>query len=261
MTEYVDVDAARQMDGLRLVLTQGVPGPWGEAAKGIFHVKGVPYTPVAQEGGGANEALRAWTGSANAPQAIYDGEPARTGWSEILFLAERIAPDPPLVPSDARERAAVFGFLHEIAGEMGFAWARRLQLLHPLLSRPEGELPAALLEPMGRLAERYGYVPEAVAAADERVRQLLALFSEQLLAQRAKGSPFFVGEQLSAADIYWATFAAMVEPLPADVNPMPAMLRAQYTITDAATRAAAHPALLEHRDFVYEKYLELPLAF
>ena len=60
--EYVSIDEAKAAGGLRLVLTGGVPGPWSEAAKGVFRVRQVDYVPVFQEGGGANEALVAWTG-------------------------------------------------------------------------------------------------------------------------------------------------------------------------------------------------------
>ena len=65
------------LSGLRLVLTAGVPGPWGEAAKGVFHVKGVPFARVRQEAGAANQELVEWTGHDNAPVAVYDDERAR----------------------------------------------------------------------------------------------------------------------------------------------------------------------------------------
>ena len=124
MTEYLDPEAARDLPGLRLVLTAGVPGPWGEAAKSIFHVKKIDYVPVRQDGGMANEALEAWTGQTNAPQAVLDDEPARSGWAAILLLAERLAPEPRLVPQDRRERALCFGLSHELCGEDGLAWKR-----------------------------------------------------------------------------------------------------------------------------------------
>ena len=43
MANYLSVEAAIPLTGLRLVLTRGVPGPWGEAAKAILHVKQIPY--------------------------------------------------------------------------------------------------------------------------------------------------------------------------------------------------------------------------
>ncbi len=51
MTTWLSVDEGKAADGLRLVLTSGVPGPWGEAAKAIFHVKGIDAPRIAQFGG------------------------------------------------------------------------------------------------------------------------------------------------------------------------------------------------------------------
>ena len=96
--EYKTVAEAKDLPGLRLALTAGGPAPWSQAAKSIFQVKHIPYIPVAQHGGQANEDLVAWTGHRNAPVAMYDKEPARTGWYEILMLAERLAPTPSLLP-------------------------------------------------------------------------------------------------------------------------------------------------------------------
>ncbi|MEZ5501945.1 MAG: hypothetical protein R3E50_04550 [Halioglobus sp.] len=59
---YISVADAINAPGLRLVLTAGVPGPWGEAAKAMLAYKQLAYTPVLQEGGGENAALREWTG-------------------------------------------------------------------------------------------------------------------------------------------------------------------------------------------------------
>ena len=73
MSDWVDVAQARGLPGLRLVLTAGVPGPWGEAAKGLFFAKGISYTRVRQALGEANAELRAWTGFDNAPQADLAG--------------------------------------------------------------------------------------------------------------------------------------------------------------------------------------------
>jgi glutathione S-transferase len=258
---YVDVDAARSTPGLRLVLTAGVPGPWGEAAKGVLHVKKIPYTPVRQEGGQPNDPLRAWTGHDNAPQAIWGSERARIGYAEIVLLAERLEPNPPLVPRDPRERALAFGLLHEIAGEQGFGWCRRLQIFHGVLRLPEGALPALLVESVSRMAGKYGYSPEQAAHADGRVVDILGLLSRMLLEQRDRGSGFLVGDALSAADVYWAAFAAMLSPLPAAQCPMPEGMRRSYTLADERALAAADPLLLAHRDRIYREFLPLPLRF
>ena len=41
--EWLSPEEARNHDGLRLVLTVGVPGPWGEAAKGLLVAKNIPF--------------------------------------------------------------------------------------------------------------------------------------------------------------------------------------------------------------------------
>jgi hypothetical protein len=42
---------------------------------------------------------------------------------------------------------------------------------------------------------------------------------------------------------------------------MPRWLRTTYTANDSRVVAAVRPALLEHRDFIYREYLQLPLDF
>ena len=44
--EYVSVAEAMQRGGLRMVVVGGVPSPWGEAAKGILHIKGIAWVAV-----------------------------------------------------------------------------------------------------------------------------------------------------------------------------------------------------------------------
>ena len=112
-----------------------------------------------------------------------------------------------------------------------------------------------------RLAWRYGYSAEAAAAAPGRCADVLALLAARLHAQAARGSRYLVGDSLSVADLSWATFAVLVRPLPHDVCPMPAQTRAIYELKHPAVEAALDPALLAHRDFVYEKHLALPLDF
>jgi len=257
-TEYLDVGEARRRSGVRLVLSIGVPGPWCEAAKGLLHAKGIPFARVAQEPGTPNEELHAWTGLTNAPQLVYDDEEPLHAWADLVFLAERLQPEPALIPRAPAERALMFGLLREIAGEQGLGWCRRLTLFHPLLSSPGArENPA--LEIVVRLGERYRYSAAAAEAAPARIAGILDLLAERLAAQRAAGSRYLVGDSLSALDIYWATFAGMLAPLPAELCPMQDFMRQQYTATDPALLGALAPALLEHRDFVYRKHLELPV--
>jgi glutathione S-transferase len=242
------------------VLTVGVPGPWGEAAKGLFHVKRIPYTAVAQEGGGENAELRAWTGHDNAPIVVHADEPSRTRWDEIIFFAERLAPEPALIPADPADRALMFGLCHEICGENGLGWSRRLMIIHEALA-----IPALADSPAGdgvrRLGRKYGYSPEAAEVAPARAAEILALLSSRLRRQRERGCDYFVADALSALDVIWAAFAALVSPLPEDLCPMPAFIRAGYDLSHPGVRASVDPILLEHRDFIYRDFLQLPLDF
>jgi glutathione S-transferase len=257
--EYVEVAQARQMDGLRLVLTAGVPGPWGEAAKGILHVKRLPYVAVQQVGGAPNPELAEWTGQTSAPVAAWNDERPRTTSLEILFLAERLAPDPPLIPRSALDRALMLGLSHEIIGEMGLGWCRRMMMFGGLLQSTD--TPEAIRTGVAHMGAKYGYDPEIVRHAPTRVAEIVAMLAAQLERQHDRGSRFLVGRELSALDIYWATFAAILDPLPQELCPMPAPLRVMYHVQDPAIRSALTPSLLEHRDIVYREHLLLPMDF
>ena len=125
---YLSTEQAIARPGLRMVVVGNVPSPWGEAAKGILHIKGLDWAAVRLAYD--DEAQRQWAGQRSGPIAIYDKEPPRAGWAEILLLAERLAPTPALIPADAAERATMFGLAHEICGQEGLGWTRRLQLIH-----------------------------------------------------------------------------------------------------------------------------------
>ena len=125
--EYVSVDEAVKCGGLRMVVVGGVPSPWGEAAKGTFHIKGIDWSAVRLAYD--SEELKTWAGQRNGPIAIYEQERPRSGWAEILLLAERLSPARSLLPRDPIDRALAFGLAHEILGEAGLCWSRRLQLI------------------------------------------------------------------------------------------------------------------------------------
>ncbi|MFB0933304.1 MAG: hypothetical protein QMB60_04050, partial [Pseudomonadales bacterium] len=123
--EYLSIEEAKGMTGLRLVLTKGVPGPWSEAAKAVLNLRGVHFIAVEQKGGGRNPDLIEWTRHRNAPVALYNDEAPRVRWLEILDLAERLGSGPSLIPSDTDDRITMIGLANEIAGENGFAWNAR----------------------------------------------------------------------------------------------------------------------------------------
>ena len=110
------------------------------------------------------------------------------------------------------------------------------------------------------LGKKYGYSPEAGAAAGVRVAELLRMLAERLKAQRRAGNRYYVGNSLTAVDVYSATFTAMFGPLPPAQCKMDATTRAAFESRDWQIQAALDPILFEHRDMMYASSLELPLA-
>ena len=96
MSRYISITEAKSAPGLRLACLRGVPSPWTEAAKGIFHVKGLACQYAAQAKDEPDGALAAWAGDVGIPVVAYENEKLRTGWAEILLLAERLKPEPAL---------------------------------------------------------------------------------------------------------------------------------------------------------------------
>jgi glutathione S-transferase len=256
--EWIEVAQARSRPGLRLVLTAGVPGPWGEAAKGVFRAKDVPFARVRQVGGQPNEELFEWTGHRNAPIAVFEDERPRTGWVEILALAERLAPDPPLVPDDPEQRVQMFGLAHELMSEGGFGWCRRLMLFRASLGDAD-EPPEPLRAALSRMLAQYDYSRGAADRAPARVAGILKLLAQRLHAQRDAGHRYLMGPRVSAVDIYSAAMLGIAAPLPDALCPMPDHMRVMYGSTHPAIDAALDPALLEHRDFVYRTHMGLPV--
>jgi glutathione S-transferase len=252
--EYVSVEEAIGRSGLRMVVVGGVPSLWGEAAKGLLHGKRIPWLAVRLVYD--SEALKAWAGQRSGPVAIYEKERPRSGRAEILLLAERLAPAPALLPADPAERALVFGLAHEICGEGGLGWTRRLQLVQAGLQGVGGFAPKVA----AYLAGKYGHSAEAGAAAGARVVALLGMLAARLKAQAQSGSPFYVGHARSAVDVYAAAAMAMFRPLPQADCAMDVRTRSAFETLDAATEAALDPVLLAHRDMMYREHLALPLS-
>lgn len=253
--DYKTPNEAKDLPGLRLALTTGLPAPWSMAARFMFDVKKISYIPVEQLGGQPNEDLIAWTGHRNAPVAMLDDEPGRTNWADIIDLAERLAPEPRLVPEDTEDRIRMFGLANEIAGAGGLTYSARHSMTANMLNSG-----VEALQPIAeRFAKSYGYTENAAAGARSRMTQILTALADQLEAQKAKGSRYFIGTNLTALDLLWASFSNTLRPLPDDVNPMPAHMRAMYE--GMGDSVSVPEILLEQRDYIYDKYIDLPLDF
>ncbi len=251
----MSIDEARYRDGLRLVLTAGLPGPWGEAIKSVLAVKQLRYVAAGQEAGGENTALVAWTGQASAPVLAWNDTPPRISWLAQLELVESLEPRRPLLGRAPAQRAQVVGLCHGIAGEDGLGWNRRTQLTGTVISR--GEAPPY----MQRMADRYGYSEVAFAASEGKLVATLNWLRNCLAVQAGQGSDYLVGAELSAADLYLANFLGMLDPLPESMNPMPPQMRSAYSYRSEALEAALDPLLLQHRERIYARHIKTPLDF
>ncbi len=183
----------------------------------------------------------------------YENEKLRTGWAEILLLAERLKPEPALIPARAEDRATMFGLSHEICGEMGFGWAYRLLMIQQSLDHggetgfpvERGELPGAEV--------RLQSDPHA-GREDARDRY------SRMLSERIAGRRYLLGDVVDRArhllgDVCESDHAAAGERmLPA----MP-MIRAAYTCHDADILGAVSDELRALQQRIYETHLELPV--
>jgi len=252
--EYVSVEDAIARRGLRVVVLSKVPSPWGEAAKGIFHIKGIDFAAVRLVYD--DPTLTAWAGQLSAPVAIYDDEPPRSGWAEVLMLAERLAPQPALLPLEPNARGRAVLLADKICGQGGLGWCRRLQLVHAGLTNSGGFAGRVA----GYLGGKYGYDATAAQQYTPRVVGLLGELASLLRTQREAGQTYYLGGEPGAVDIYSATFMALFRPLPQEQCDMHPGLRAAFEWLDPATAQALDPVLLEHRDLMYARHLQLPLS-
>jgi hypothetical protein len=278
--EFVDGETARARRGLRLVVLGAGPSLWSEAAKAMFLVKRVPaawvrFTP-------ADEPLKQWTGAHNAPVALYDDEPPRTHWSDILMLAERLGAraaeaggtaGPRLLSADPDERAFQIGLVHEVAGEDGLGWG--LRALAVAASLASGGTRSFSSRVAAYLHRKYGEPSARMPAVRERVLGILHRLDDLLRTSRARfGTPLF-GPSLSAVDLYVAASTLLVVPPRGWLPPGAGGAEAYKPLADEMRKAALYleeeiaphvPApLIAHRDHVYREHLyrdalSLPLS-
>ena len=249
--QYVSVEEAKARSGLRMVVVGKVPSPWGEAAKGFFRIKHLDC--VAVRLAYDDPALRQWAGQLSGPVVFNDDEPPRSGWAEILMLAERLAPSPPLLSLEPNARGRAIELANLFCGEGGLGWTRRLQLVHAGANQ-NGGFPGRVGAYLGG---KYGYDPAHAAAYTPRVCELLRKVAAAL---RASGGPYYFGDALNAVDVYSAAFMALFAPLPDAHCAMEPWARAAFEYLDDETRAALDPVLLAHRDMMYARHLETPLS-
>jgi glutathione S-transferase len=109
------------------------------------------------------------------------------------------------------------------------------------------------------MGSKYGYNESDAKAAGERIAASLKALAAQLKSQYARGAHYFVGDALSALDMYWAAFANLLDPLPKEQCPMPEAWRPGFTASDPVVKATLDPLLLEHRSRVFREHFRDPM--
>ena len=257
--DYLTVEEAARESGTRLVLSAHVPGPWGEAAKAILTHHRVDFVAVAQEAMGPNTALQQWTGFRNAPILVTDSERPIASWLDILNYAEIHGQGPSLLPAQSDERATAIGLSAEICAPFGLGWSRRVLMFEKIYG-PGDLAPDASTDAI-EICRQYGYSGDAVQVATDRICDIVGCFVRRLQRQRETGSPYLVGNRLSVADIYAASFSLMLDPPTSDRCPMPDQVRAMWSDYPDAVRDAIDPVLIEHRDFIWAEHIGTPSDF
>jgi glutathione S-transferase len=246
--QIIDINEAIKADGLRIVIVKAMPSAWGVAAKAMIDFKSLDFKVAYQIPMADNPELAAWSGTNSAPVVAWNDEPPINRWDDILMLLERLAPQKRLLPENQKERIQALGICHEICGELGFGWNRRLDLVRPA--------PGTDVSGFGI---KYGYREADAAAANTRVSAFIAELAAILKAQKVRGSDYLVGQSVTAADFYWAAFSNFVVLQPAEEMPMNPDARPMFMNTPAEIIAAMDPIVIEHRDRIMRTHYKLPV--
>ena len=247
-------EAAAMTTGTRVTFIPGIPALYAEALKNVCYVKGIPLIRalhpmmgVDKETGEDRQArLYELTRQTSLPTMFHDAERPRNVWVEQLCLAERIGADdaPALIPADFEQRVEVMGLCEAVLGEDGLVWNMRIL----------GDSP---------LARKYGYSEDASAAAAAKIADVLRLLDRRLQAQSERGSPYLVGDAITAIDVYWATMSiAMMVPGP-EIMPVTKQNQRmlQYFGMNKQIPAIAEALserMAEHQRYILTTYCETP---
>jgi glutathione S-transferase len=250
--EYVSVEEAIGREGLRMVVVGGVPSPWGEAAKGLFHLKGLDWVGVRLVHD--SDALLQWAGERTGRSRSTAGSRRGRAGARSCCLAERLAPEPRLVPEEPAARDEVLALGEAICGRDGLNFTRRLQLVHAGLNGEPGFNAAPRRTWRRSTATTRRAAPRRAARRAEARRARGAPEGA-----RAAGSDYLVGDALTAADVYLAAAMALFKPLPQEVCEMSRRRAPRSRRSTRRPRRRSIPLLLAHRDMMYARHLALPL--
>ena len=145
------------------------------------------------------------------------------------------------------------GFSHEICGELGLGWNRRLSMFRPIVE--SSEMPDGFMN----MADKWGYNQFDVEKAEERSVTTLKTLAVQLKLQKTRGSEYFLGNSVTAVDFYWAAFSNLCELMPPSRCPVSPERRPLFENVSNIIKNELDPCLMEHRDRIMDKYFVVPM--
>ncbi len=255
MTSWLTLEQALGVPGLRVApVRAGLPSPWSEFVRGCLHVKRIPYLLVdARDADLGLTPIKTLTGQESLPVVFWNDERPRSNWLDQLALAERISRQPRLLPDEPFERAKVVGLIAELCSEAGFGWHRRVMMIARLLTEPTfGERERRIGH---YLSTKYRHTTDSVEGSTKHCEEIVSTFADL----RAAGHKYLLGSSLTALDLAWAAFAALIQPLPEDLCPMKPLWRDLYTWMPSVTPHHTVEALLSFRERIYRDWLPLPV--
>jgi glutathione S-transferase len=255
MTVWLTLEQALGAPGLRVApVRAGLPSPWSEFVRACVHIKRIPFSLVdARDADRSLTSIKALTGQDSLPVVFWNDERPRANWLEQLVLVERISRQSPLLPNDPLERAKVVGLIAELCSEAGFGWHRRVMMIARLLKEAAfGERDRGIGQ---YLSKKYQHSTDSEEASAKRCEGIVSTFTDL----QAAGHDYLLGPSLTALDLAWTAFAALIRPLPDELCPMKPLWRDLYTWMPSVASRHDVEALLSFRDRVYRDFLPLPV--
>jgi glutathione S-transferase len=255
MTDWLTLEQTLSAPGLRVApVRAGLPSPWSEFVRACLHVKRVSFALVdARDADRGLTSIKTLTGQESLPVVFWNDERPLSNWLDQLILAERISPQPRLLPDDPFERAKVVGLIAELCSEGGFGWHRRIMMIARLLAEPTfGERERGIGKYLSR---KYQRDTDSLEVSIRHCEKIVSTFT----GLRAAGHDYLLGPALTALDLAWAAFAALIQPLPENLCPMKPLWRDLYTWMPSMTPRPSVEALLSLRDRIYRDWLPLPV--
>lgn len=248
----VTLEKALTGPGLRVIVSAGLPSPWSQGALAILRYMQVPFLQAGTRV--EDPVFKDWNRASNLPAVLYEEEPVRTGWADILALSERLAPASPLSPADPGERVRMLGLCHECMSEGALLWCARLLAIEAGIATQGRE--GFSLQAARYLAPRYGYGTVPVHRLRSRAVAVLSHLEAELI--RSPGL-YYMGRDLTAIDLYSAVTMNALVPLPDSMCPMAPQIRQAFEWMGRQLSGSIPRRMLAHRDYVISRHFDLPV--